>query len=187
MALVSKLGSTYFKIGLMFLAWGFMLALRAMIVIPEEPAPIVYEYHRPEKKIDKKIEQRDTIYMLTGDWFFPYNFQLFNYPFNGCGGVIYMDNWGYPGYGFPSWGGYPLGGVVTLPGADSTNTDSLKTRSQDSLFNANNDSSAVNQLAQASINSSMKKGIGKRLFDKLSQMKINRKTRKELRFEQRKV
>jgi len=170
----------------MFLAWGFMIALRAMIVIPDEPAPIVYEYHRPEKKIEMKVEQRDTIYMLTGDWFFPYNFQLFNYPFNGCGGVIYMDQWGYAGYGFPSWGGYPLGGVVTLPGADSTNTDSLKTMNQDSLFNASNDSNAVNQLAQASINSSMKKGIGKRLFDKLSQLKNNRKSRRERRSERRK-
>lgn len=169
----------------MFLAWGSMIALRAMIVIPEEPAPIVYEYHRPEKKIDKKIEQRDTIFLPTGDWYFPLNFFDYNYPFYGCGGVIYLDQWGYPGYGFPSWGGYPLGGVVTLPGADSTNTDSLKTRSQDSLFNANNDSNAVNQLAQASINSSMKKGIGKRLFDKLSQMKINRKSRKERRSERR--
>jgi hypothetical protein len=191
MALENKLGSTYFKIGLMFLAWGFMIALRAMIVIPDTPPPIEYVYVRPEKKIDekieKKVEQRDTIYMLTGDWFFPFNFQLMNYPFNGCGGVIYMDQWGYPGYGFPSWGGYPLGGVVTLPGADSTNTDSLKTMNQDSLFNASNDSNAVNQLAQASINSSMKKGIGKRLFDKLSQMKINRKTRRERRSERRKV
>ena len=180
-----ELNKTYFRIGLMFLAWGFMIALRAMIVIPDEPTPIVHEYHRPEMKIENKIEQRDTIYTLTGDWFFPFNFQLINYPFNGCGGVIYMDQWGYPGYGFPSWGGYPLGGVVTLPGADSTSTDSLKTRNQDSLFNASNDSNAVNQLAQAIINSSMKKGIGKRLFDKLSQMKINRKTRKELRSERR--
>ena len=181
-----EINKAYLKIGLMFLAWGFMIALRAMIVIPEDPAPIVYEYHRPEKKIDKKIEQRDTIYMLTGDWFFPYNFQLFNYPFNGCGGVIYMDKWGYPGYGFPSWGGYPLGGVVTLPGADSTSTDSLKTMNEDSLFNASNDSNAVNQMAQASSNSSMKKGVGKRLFDKLSLIKSNRKSRRDRRFERRK-
>jgi hypothetical protein len=97
-----------------------------------------------------------------------------------------MDNWGYPGYGFPSWGGYPLGGVVTLPGADSTSTDSLKTINEDSLFNANNDSNAVNLLAQASINSSMKKGVGKRLFDKLSLIKSNRKSRRDRRFERRK-
>ena len=80
-----------------------------------------------------------------------------------------------------------MGGVVTLPGADSTSTDSLKTRIQDSLFNASNDSNAVNQMAQASINSSMKKGIGKRLVDKLNQLKNNRKSRKELRSERRKV
>jgi hypothetical protein len=181
----NSLKSTYIKIALLFVAWGGMVLLRAMIVIPDEPAPVEYVYQRPEKKIENKIEQRDTIYTLTGDCFFPFNFQLINYPFNGCGGVIYMDQWGYPGYGFPSWGGYPLGGVVTLPGADSTSTDSLKTRNQDSLFNASNDSNAVNQLAQASINSSMKKGIGKRLFDKLSQMKINRKTRRERRSERR--
>jgi len=180
-----ELNKTYLRIGLMFLAWGFMIALRAMIVIPEEPAPIVYEYHRPEKKIEKKVEQRDTIYMLTGDWFFPYNFQIYNFPYYGCGGVVYMDNWTH--YGSGPWGGFPLGGVVTLPGADSTSTDSLKTRSQDSLFNASNDSNAVNQLAQETMNSSMKKGAVKRLFEKMSQMKINRKSRKELRSERRKV
>jgi len=163
-----------------------MVLLRAMIVIPVEPAPVEYVYHRPEKKVEEKLEQRDTIYTLTGDWFFPYNFQLYNYPFNGCGGVIYMDQWGYPGYGFPSWGGFPLGGVVVLPGADSTITDSLKTRNQDSLFNASNDSNAVTQMAQASMNSSLKKGVGKRLFEKLSLIKCNRKIRKERRFERRK-
>ena len=171
-----ELNRTYLRIGFMFLAWGFMIALRAMIVIPEEPAPIVYEYHRPEKQIEKKVEQRDTIYMLTGDWFFPYNFQIYNFPYYGCGGVGYMDNWTH--YGSGPWGGYPLGVVATLPGADSTTTDSL--------FNANNDSNAVNQMAQERMNSSQKKGIGKRLFDKLSQMKINRKTRRERRFERRK-
>ncbi len=173
----------------MFLAWGFMIALRAMIVIPDEPTPIVHEYHRPEMKIEKKVEQRDTLYLISGDWIFPLNFIIYNFPYYGCGGVVNWDAWNpgfmIPGYGFPSYGGYPLGEVITLPGADSTNTDSLKTMNQDSLFNASNDSNAVNQLAQASINSSMKKGIGKRLFDKLSQMKINRKTRKELRSERR--
>ena len=180
-----ELNKTYFRIGLMFLAWGFMIALRAMIVIPEKPAPIVYEYQRPEKKIEKKVEQRDTIYMMTGDWFSPFNFQIYNFPYYGCGGVVYMDNWTH--YGSGPWGGYPLGGVVTLPGADSTSTDSLKTMNQDSLFNASNDSNAVNQLAQERMNSSQKKGIGKRLFDKLNQLKNNMKSRKELRSERRKV
>lgn len=179
-----ELNRTYIRIGLMFLAWGFMIALRAMIVIPDEPDPIVYEYHRPEKKIVKKVEQRDTIYMLTGDWFFPYNFQIYNFPYYGCGGVVYMDNWTH--YGSGPWGGYPLGGVVTLPGADSTSTDSLKTMNQDSLFNASNDFNAVNQMAQASINSSMKRGAIKRLFKKMSQMKVNIKKRKERRSGRRK-
>ena len=74
-----------------------------------------------------------------------------------------------------------------MPGADSTSTDSLKTMNQDSLFNASNDSNAVNQLAQDRMNSSQKKGISKRLFDKLNQLKNNRKSRKELRSERRKV
>jgi hypothetical protein len=186
-----ELFRTYKRIGLMFLAWGFMIALRAMIVIPEEPAPIVYEYHRPEKKIEKKVDQRDTIFLISVDWMFPYNFQYYSYPWNGCGGVIYWDAWNpgfmIPGYGFPSYGGYPLGEVITLPRADSTSTDSLKIENQDSLFNTTNDTNAGNQLAQASINSSMKKGLGKRFLDKLSLIKSNRKSRKELRSERRKV
>ena len=168
----------------MFLAWGFMIALRAMIVIPEEPAPIVYEYHRPEKKIEKKVEHRDTLYLISGDWMFPYNFINYNFPYYGCGGVVYMDNWTH--YGSGPWGGYPLGGVVTLPGADSTSTDSLKTMNQDSLFNASNDSNALNEMAQENTNSSLKNGIGKKLFDKLSQLKSKRKSRKERRSERRK-
>jgi hypothetical protein len=181
-----ELNKTYLRVALMFLAWGIMIALRAMIVIPEEPASIVYEYHRPEKKIEKKVEQRDTLYLISSDWMFPYNFINYNFPYYGCGGVIYMDQWGYPGFGSPSWGGYPLGGVVTLPGADSTSTDSLKTMNQDSLFNASNDFNTVNQMAQASINSSMKQGAVKRLFEKMSQMKVNRKTRKKRLSERRK-
>jgi hypothetical protein len=130
----NSLKSTYIKIALLFIAWGSMIFLRAMIVIPGEPAPIEYVYHRPEKKIEKKLEQRDTVYMLTGDWFFPYNFQLYNYPFNGCGGVIYMDQWGYPGYGFPSWGGYPLGFPIVLnSGVDSVQVDSNDFQNVDSV------------------------------------------------------
>lgn len=176
-----ELNRTYIRIGLMFIAWGFMIALRAMIVIPEEPAPIVYKYHRPEKKIEKKVEQRDTLYLISGDWIFPLNFIAYNYPCYGCGGVIYLDQWGYPGLGSPSWGGFPLGGVVTRPGADSTSTDSLKTMNQDSLFNARNDSNAGNQVAQAISSCSMKRGVGKRLFDKLSLKKSNRKSRRDRR------
>jgi hypothetical protein len=184
-----ELNRTYIRIGLMFLGWGFMIALRAMIVIPDEPAPIVYEYHRREKKIEKKVEQRDTLYLISGDWIFPLNFQIYNFPYYGCGGVVNWDAWNpgfmIPGYGFPSYGGYPLGEVITLPDADSTSTDSLKTMSQDSLFNTSNDSNTVNQLAQGNMNSSQKKGVGKRLFDKLSLIKSNRKSRKELRSERR--
>jgi hypothetical protein len=140
----NSLKSTYIKIALLFAAWGSMVLLRAMIVIPDEPAPIEYVYHRPEKKIEKKLEQRDTVYMMTGDWFFPYNFPGYNYPFYGCGGVIYMDQWGFPGYGFPSWGGYPLGNPIVLgSGVDSSqidstdfqNVDSVKVTSAETLVN----------------------------------------------------
>jgi hypothetical protein len=131
--------STYIKIALLFAAWGSMVLLRAMIVIPDEPAPIEYVYQRPEKKAEKKIEQRDTVYMLTGDWFFSCNFQLYNYPFNGCGGVIYMDQWGYPGYGFPSWGGYPFGYPFVLDsGVDSSQVDSTNIQNVDSVIVASN-------------------------------------------------
>jgi hypothetical protein len=131
----NSLKSTYIKIALLFAAWGSMVLLRAMIVIPDEPAPIEYVYHRPERKIEKKIEQRDTVYMLTGDWFFPYNFQLYNYPFNGCGGVIYLDQWGYPGYGHPSWGSYPFGYPIVIgSGIDSTQVDSTNFQIVDSVM-----------------------------------------------------
>lgn len=176
---------TYIKIGLMFLAWGLMLALRAMIVIPDEPALIVFEYHRPEKTAEKKVEQRDTIFLITVDWYFPLNSFVYNYPFYGCGGVIYLDQWGYPGFGSPSWGGYPLGGVIVLTEADSTSTDSLKTMNQDSSFRSINDSSATSISPQENLNSSMKKGAVKRFFDKLSLKKSNRKKRKDRRSDRR--
>jgi hypothetical protein len=131
----NSLKSTYIKIALLFAAWGSMVFLRAMIIIPDEPAPIEYVYHRPEKKIEKKLEQRDTVYMMTGDWFFPYNFPGYNYPFYGCGGVIYMDQWGFPGYGFPSWGGYPLGNPIVLgSGVDSSQVDSTDFQKIDSVL-----------------------------------------------------
>ena len=130
-----SLKGTYIKIALLFAAWGSMVLLRAMIVIPDEPAPIEYVYQRPEKKIEKKVEQRDTVYMLSGDCFFSYNFQLYNYPFNGCGGVIFMDQWGYPGYGYPSWGGYPLGYPIVLgSGVDSSQVDSTDIQNVDSVM-----------------------------------------------------
>ena len=132
---LNSLKSTYIKIALLVAAWGSMVLLRAMIVIPDEPAPIEYVYHRPAKKIEKKIEQRDTVYMLTGDWFCSYNIQIYNYPFNGCGGVIYMNQWGYPGYGFPSWGGYPLGYPIVLDsGVDSSQVDSTDIQNVDSVM-----------------------------------------------------
>jgi hypothetical protein len=131
----NSLKSTYIKITLLFVAWGSMVLLRAMIVIPDESAPVEYVYQRPERKVEEKLEQRDSVYTLTGDWFFPYNFQLYNYPFNGCGGVIYMEQWGYPGYGFPSWVGYPLGFPIVLnSGFDSSQVDSTDFQNVDSVM-----------------------------------------------------
>lgn len=178
-----ELNRTYLRIGFMFLAWGFMIALRAMIVIPDEPAPKVYEYHRPEKKIEKKVDQRDTLYLISGDWIFPFNFQAYNYPFYGCGGVIYVDQWGNPGYGFPSWGDNPLGGVVKLPGADSARTDSLVALSKDSMLNAALDSSKIYTVNNSILNLPFKKDRVNGVFKKLSRLKNNWKTRRERRSE----
>lgn len=178
-----ELNRTYIRIGLMFLAWGFMIAFRAMIVIPEEPAPIVYEYHRPEKQIEKKVEQRDTIYLMTGDWFFPYNFQIYNFPYYGCGGVVYMDNWTH--YGSGPWGGYPLGGVVTLLGADSARADSLVALNKDSVLNAALDSSKIYTVNNSILNLPFKKNRVNGVFKKLSRLKNNWKTRRERRSERR--
>jgi hypothetical protein len=176
----NNLKSTYVKIALLFVAWGSMIFLRAMIVIPDEPAPIEYVYHRPEKKIEKKIEQRDTVYMLTGDWFFPYNFQLYNYPFNGCGGVIYMDQWGYPGYGFPSWGGYPLGNAIVLGSAvDSTKQDTTNIEIQDSSHVESNDSCAnliVSDDSNHLVNS-IKKFFKKKRLERLERKKQRKQGR----------
>lgn len=152
---LNSLISTYIKIALLVAAWGSMVLLRAMIVIPDEPAPIEYVYHRPVKKIEKKIEQRDTVYMMTGDWFLSYNFQIYNYPFNGCGGVIYMNQWGYPGYGFPSWGGYPLGNIIVLgSGVDSSLVDSTDIQNVDSVMVASaGPSVSVREIEESKDNS----------------------------------
>lgn len=117
---------TFLKISLMFFMWGIMVWLRAMIVIPDDPAPVECVYVRPEKKVEKKIEQRDTIYLISGDWFFPLNFPGYSYPWYGCGGVIYVDSWGYPGYPFPSYGGFPVGYPIVISdrSVDSTQIDS---------------------------------------------------------------
>lgn len=173
----NSLKSTYIKIALLFAAWGSMVLLRAMIVIPDEPAPIEYVYQRPEEKIEKKIEQRDTVYMLTGDWFFPYNFQLYNYPFNGCGGVIYLDQWGYPGYGHPSWGSYPLGYPIALgSGVDSSRVDSTDYNNVDSAMVA----SAGPIVNEREIEESKEETKGfKKFFQKKTIERIERKMKRK--------
>lgn len=174
---LNSLKSTYIKIALLFAAWGSMVLLRAMIVIPDEPAPIEYVYHRPVKKIEKKIEQRDTVYMLTGDWFFSYNIQIYNYPFNGCGGVIYIDQWGYPGYGHPSWGGYPIGYPIVLgAGVDSTISDTVNVQNQDSSFVSSIDSSS-NFISL--YNSNYKSNSIKQFFQNKRKERIERKRKRQ--------
>jgi hypothetical protein len=176
----NSLKSTYIKIALLVAAWGSMVLLRAMIVIPDEPAPIEYVYHRPVKKIEKKIEQRDTVYMMTGDWFFSYNIQIYNYPFNGCGGVIYMNQWGYPGCGFPSWGGYPLGNIIVLgSGVDSSHVDSTDIQNVDSVMvNSSGPIVNVREIEESKDNSkTFKQFIQKRSAERLDK----RKQRKEKR------
>ena len=46
-----------------------------------------------------------------------------------------MNQWGYPGYGFPSWGGYPLGYPIVLDsGVDSSQVDSTDIQNVDSVM-----------------------------------------------------
>lgn len=155
-----------------------------MIILPDDPIPVVVEYHRPEKKIEKKIEQRDTIYLITSDWFFPLNFPMYSYPFYGCGGVVYVDSW-IPGYGYPSWRGYPLGDVITFSVEASSNIDSVKAAEQDSLLAINNDSIAQDSQTLDVKNTSEEKKLSRSFFRKFRQMKNNRLQRRELRSERR--
>jgi hypothetical protein len=129
--------SVYFWISGMAAAWITALVLRTFIVIPQEAAPIEYVYQRPEKKIEKKVDQRDTIYLISSEWLIPWNdFNFEHY----CGGSNFPDMWSPAyGYGFPN-GTMPWSSLVYIPVEDSIKSIPIEVN-QDSLLVAKVDSS----------------------------------------------
>ena len=130
--------SAYFWISGMAAAWIAALLLRTFIVIPDESAPMEYVYQRPEKKIEKKVNQRDTIYLISSEWLIPWddvNFLMYS---SGAD-FPYMWNTDY-GYGFPN-GTIPWSNLVYNPVVDSTALEMKIEVNQDSLLVAKVDSS----------------------------------------------
>jgi hypothetical protein len=130
--------SVYFWISAMAAGWAIALVLRTFIVIPDEPVPVEYVYQRPEKKIEEKVDPRDTIYLISNEWLIPWN--DFNFPMY-CGGTVFPNMWmpGY-GYGFPN-GTIPWTDLVYIPIVDSTANEMKIEVNQDSLLVAKIDSS----------------------------------------------
>ena len=129
--------SVYFWISGMAAAWVVALVLRTFIVIPDEPAAVEYVYQRPEKKIEKPLEQRDTMYLISSEWLIPWddvNFLMYS----GGADFPYMWNTDY-GYGFPN-GTLPWSNLVYIPVVDSVKSISIEVN-QDSLLVAKVDSS----------------------------------------------
>jgi hypothetical protein len=128
----------YFWISGMAAAWMAALVLRTFIVLPDEPALVEYSYQRPEKNIDKKIEQRDTIIFISSEWLIPRN--DVNFPLY-CGGTVFPNMW-MPGngYGFPN-GTIPWTDLVYIPVVDSAALEMKIEVNQDSLLVAKIDSS----------------------------------------------
>jgi hypothetical protein len=129
--------SGYFWISGMAAAWIAALVLRTFIVLPDKPAPVEYTYQRPEKKVEKKADQRDTIYLISNEWLIPWNdFNFEHY----CGGTNYPDMWSSAyGYGFPN-GTLPWTSLVYIPAVDSLDSIPIEVN-QDSLLVAKIDSS----------------------------------------------
>jgi hypothetical protein len=129
--------SVYFWISGMAAAWIAALVLRTFIVIPDKPAPVEYTYQRPEKNIEKKVDQRDTIYLISSEWLIPWNdFNFEHY----CGGTNFPDMWNPAyGYGFPN-GTMPWSSLVYLPPVDSAQSIPIQVN-QDSLLVCKIDSS----------------------------------------------
>jgi hypothetical protein len=129
--------SAYYWISGMAAAWIAALVLRTFIVIPDEPAYVEYVYQRPEKKIEKKVDQRDTIYLISHEWLIPWNdvnFSLY------CKGTVFPNMWNPEyGYGFPN-GTMPWSSLVYIPVVDSVKSISIEVN-QDSLLVAKIDSS----------------------------------------------
>ncbi len=130
--------SAYYWISGMAAAWIAALVLRTFIVIPDKPASVEYAYQRPEKKIEKKVEQRDTIYLISSEWLIPWddvNFLMYS----GGADFPYMWNTDY-GFGFPN-GTIPWSNLVYNPVVDSTVNQINIEVNQDSLLVAKIDSS----------------------------------------------
>ena len=130
--------SVYFWISGMAAAWIAALVLRTFIVIPDKPASVEYAYQRPEKKIEKKVEQRDTIYLISSEWLIPWddvNFLMYS------GGTVFPNMWNTDyGFGFPN-GTIPWSNLVYNPVVDSTVNQINIEVNQDSLLVAKIDSS----------------------------------------------
>jgi 6-phosphofructokinase len=128
----------YFWISGMAAAWIAALVLRTFIVIPEEPAPVEYVYQRPETKIEKKLEQRDTIFLISSEWLIPWNDVNFSFY---CGGTVFPNMWNPEyGYVFPN-GTIPWSNLVYNPVVDSSANEMKIEVNQDSLLVAKIDSS----------------------------------------------
>lgn len=129
--------SVYFWISGMAAAWIAALVLRTFIVIPDEPAAVEYVYQRPEKKIEKPLEQRDTIYLISSEWLIPWNDINFSFY---CGGTVFPNMWNPEyGYGFPN-GTMPWSSLVYIPVVDSVKSIPIEVN-EDSLLVAKIDSS----------------------------------------------
>jgi hypothetical protein len=129
--------SVYFWISGMAAAWIAALVLRTFIIIPDEPAPMEYVYQRPEMKIEKKLDQRDTIYLISSEWLIPWNDINFSFY---CGGTVFPNMWNPEyGYGFPN-GTMPWSSLVYIPVVDSVKSIPIEVN-QDSLLVAKVDSS----------------------------------------------
>jgi hypothetical protein len=130
--------SGYFWISGMAAAWIAALVLRTFIVLPDKPASVEYAYQRPEKKIEKPLEQRDTIYLISSEWLIPWN--DVNFPLY-CGGTVFPNMWNTDyGFSFPN-GTIPWSNLVYNPVVDSTVNQINIEVNQDSLLVAKIDSS----------------------------------------------
>lgn len=135
--------SVYFWISGMAAAWIVALVLRSFIVIPDAPAPATYVYQRPEKKVEKPLEQRDTIYLVSSEWLIPWddvNFLRYS------SGTVF-PNLRNLGYEFPN-GNIPWQNLVYNTVVDSTSNDLNVEVNQDSILVAKIDSSI--QISKAS-------------------------------------
>ena len=129
--------SVYFWISGMAAAWIAALVIRTFIVLPDKPAPVEYTYQRPEIEFEKEIDQRDTVYTISGEGLLPWNEINFQHY---CGGTNFPEMWSPAyDYGFPN-GTMPWSSLVYLPAVDSTQSIPIQVN-QDSLLVAKIDSS----------------------------------------------